>query len=298
MLGSRESVKLPGRWRKSIGRPYAVEWGTNDVSHIGTRVLFLAAALLLATRGAPRAHDFWIEPSQFQPAPGTSVGLRLRVGEHFRGDPVPLDPARVTTFVVATASGTEPIGGRRGAEPAGVALVEKPGIAVVGYRSLPQHVELAAPDFERYLAMEGLEGVIRARAEHGASDAPGREIFSRSVKTLLAVGGDRPTTGHDRVLDLTLELIPERSPYALRVGDELPVVLRYEGKPLAGALVMALHASGETLAQIRSDASGRVRVPLSRSGAWLVKAVHMVPAAAGTDADWESIWASLTFELP
>ena len=57
------------------------------------------------------------------------------------------------------------------------------------------------------------------------------------------------------MLGLTLELIPERSPYALRVGDELPVVLRYEGKPLAGALVMALHTSSETLAQIRSDAS-------------------------------------------
>jgi uncharacterized GH25 family protein len=61
---------------------------------------------------------------------------------------------------------------------------------------------------------------------------------------------------------------------------------------------MALHQSGETLASIRTDAAGRVRVPLSRSGVWLVKAVHMIPAPAGADADWESIWASLTFELP
>jgi hypothetical protein len=29
---------------------------------------------------------------------------------------------------------------------------------------------------------------------------------------------------------------------------------------------------------------------------WLVKAVHMVPAPAGSGADWESIWASLTFK--
>ena len=29
-----------------------------------------------------------------------------------------------------------------------------------------------------------------------------------------------------------------------------------------------------------------------------VKAVHMVPAAAGGSAAWESFWASLTFELP
>jgi hypothetical protein len=30
---------------------------------------------------------------------------------------------------------------------------------------------------------------------------------------------------------------------------------------------------------------------------WMIKAVHMVPAAAGTNADWASYWASLTFEV-
>jgi hypothetical protein len=32
-------------------------------------------------------------------------------------------------------------------------------------------------------------------------------------------------------------------------------------------------------------------------GVWLVKAVHMIPAKPGTNADWESYWASLTFDL-
>ena len=32
-------------------------------------------------------------------------------------------------------------------------------------------------------------------------------------------------------------------------------------------------------------------------GLWLVKAVHMIPAPAGTGAQWTSFWASLTFEL-
>jgi uncharacterized GH25 family protein len=258
----------------------------------------MASLFVLATSGTARAHDFWIEPSEFRPEPGALVTLRLRVGEHFRGDPVPLNPPLVKEFVVATDGGSQPILRRPGAEPAGVVAVPQAGVAVVGYRSLPQRVELPAADFERYLGTEGLEAVIRTRAARGESAAPGREIFSRAAKALLAVGGGRPASGHDRVLGFTLELIPERSPYALRAGDELAVMLRYEGKPLAGALVMALHGSGETLATIRTDAAGRVRVPLSRGGAWLVKAVHMVPAPAGSDADWESIWASLTFELP
>ena len=36
---------------------------------------------------------------------------------------------------------------------------------------------------------------------------------------------------------------------------------------------------------------------LRPGGMWLVKAVHMVPAHAGTNAEWASFWASLTFEL-
>ena len=38
--------------------------------------------------------------------------------------------------------------------------------------------------------------------------------------------------------------------------------------------------------------------PTAVDGVWLVKAVHMVPLPKGQDADWESFWASLTFELP
>jgi hypothetical protein len=30
---------------------------------------------------------------------------------------------------------------------------------------------------------------------------------------------------------------------------------------------------------------------------WLIKAVHMIPAPAGSKAEWASFWASLTFEL-
>jgi uncharacterized GH25 family protein len=48
----------------------------------------------------------------------------------------------------------------------------------------------------------------------------------------------------------------------------------------------------------RTDKAGRVSLALPRGGVWLVKAVHMVPAPADSGADWESLWASLTFETP
>ena len=45
------------------------------------------------------------------------------------------------------------------------------------------------------------------------------------------------------------------------------------------------------------DAKGNVTLRLARSGLWLVKAVHMAAAPPDAGVDWESWWASLTFEL-
>ena len=53
----------------------------------------------------------------------------------------------------------------------------------------------------------------------------------------------------------------------------------------------------EARVSARSDAAGRVQLRLSEAGPWLIKAVHMVPAPAGTERDWDSFWASLTFQL-
>ena len=102
----------------------------------------------------------------------------------------------------------------------------------------------------------------------------------------------------DRPLGFTLELVAERNPYAVRPDQDLPVRLTYENRPLAGALVVAMNRlnPAEKLSA-RTDKDGRVRFKLRPGGMWLIKAVHMVPAPAGTHAEWASFWASLTFEL-
>jgi uncharacterized GH25 family protein len=112
------------------------------------------------------------------------------------------------------------------------------------------------------------------------------------------VGSDAGS-GYDRVLGLRLELIPEKNPYTLAPGQDLPVRLLYGGAPLVGAKVAAVPKDqpSRQVAQ-RTDAQGRVRLRLERPGVWLVKAVHMIAAPAGSGADWESFWASLTFALP
>ena len=254
-------------------------------------VLFFAAAPLLA-------HDFWLEPSTFRPEVGATVGLALRVGEGFRGDPVPRTPGRILRFVLVSPHRETSVEGVPGHDPAGVARISEPGLHIVGYRSNSSIVELDAEKFEQYLKEEGLETIIAARARRGESGKPSREVYSRCAKALLAAG-DAGKTGHDRELGLTLELVPEKNPYTYRSGGPFPVRLRYRDKSLEGALVVALNRGApEKRLSARTDAEGRVSFALARPGAWLVKAVHMVPAPADSGADWESLWASLTFEVP
>jgi uncharacterized GH25 family protein len=269
-------------------------------AHLAAGVLF--AALLPVS--ALSAHDFWIDPSSFHPEPGQRVIVRLRVGQHFRGDPVPRDPSLLQRFsVIAPGGGETPVPGVPGAEPAGFATLTAPGLTLITYASGRSPVSLDGAKFESYLAEEGLETVSAERARKGQSAAPVKEVFSRYAKTFLDVGGagGKSGPGFDRVLGLTLELIPEKAPSSLTAGSELPVRLLYRGKPLAGVLVTALpHDKPDTKVTARTDAAGRARLRLGgtsdRPGEWLVKAVHMIPAPAGAAADWESFWASLTFE--
>jgi uncharacterized GH25 family protein len=258
-------------------------------------------ALLVATFSLAASvfgHDFWIEPSTFRPAVGSTLGVRLVVGQGFRGDALPRNPATIARFVLVTGAGETPVGGRAADEPAGSVRIDQPGLALIAYRSLESSVSLEAEKFEAYLKEEGLEAVIAERAKRGENRKPSRELFSRSAKSLVEAGGSG-SAGYDRILGLTLELVPEKDPYAMKAGDELPVRLLYEGKPLSGALVVALaYDDAEKKIAQRSDRAGRVALRLPKQGVWLIKAVHMVPAAGVANAEWRSIWASLTFELP
>ncbi len=255
----------------------------------------LAGVMALGASSLCGAHDFWIEPSSFRPEVGRHFAVSLKVGEHLVGTPVPFRSSHSVRFVLA-GDHEQPIVGREGATPAAMVRAASEGLHVVAYQSDTTSIQLDAHRFEEYLAHEGLDRVIELRAERGESFEPGRELFSRHVRVLVAVGGPG---GSDRPLGLPIELIAERNPYLLGPGASLPVVLLHEGEPLSNALVVATAARApDKVFSARTDGTGRVEIPLTHPGVWLINTVHMVEAETGSGADWHSLWSSLTFELP
>ena len=261
-----------------------------------------AAALLavagLASMGPARAHDFWIEPSTFHPAAGTTVTIGLRAGQNFVGDPVPRFERGIERFVVRQDGSEQPIVGIENVDPAGFLQARGGSTAVIAYASTGAPIELPAAQFEDYLRQVGLEPIIELRARRGEQAKPGRERFYRYAKALLA--GERTSAAVTRPVGLAYEIVPDTDPTDPAAPQN---ILRgrvlYANKPLAGALVEAyLYSDPSVHFATRSDAGGAFAFTLPRAGVWLIKSVHMARASIFSSADWESFWASLTFELP
>lgn len=251
------------------------------------RGLFLLALLCAVSA---EAHDFWIEPASFRPDAGSLVAIHLRVGENFIGEAVARDSELIERFALVTANGETRVAGREGADSAGIVRIAEPGIVV--YRSRGTVLELTREKFEQFVDMEGLQWIRTERARRGETNAPWRESFSRCAKALIGSGTAALFT---KPVGLRLELIPQANPSP---GKALPVRLAFERRPVRNALVIAINAADPSQRiERRTDAQGRATLPLARGGRWLIKSVHVVRAPAGSRADWESLWASLTFDL-
>lgn len=234
----------------------------------------------------------WLEPSDFRPGPDEPVSVRLFVGHGESAEPVRRDPRRILRLEAMPPppdDSRSPLVGAVGQDPVGYVRPGHPGTWILAYESSPARSELPADRFEAYLAEEGLERVRRLRKERGTEGEPGRELYSRSLKSLVAVGG-RPL--EDREIGLPLELVLES------VGTSVVARVRFRGRPLPGALVeLSELGSDRDIAQ-RADAEGRVRWP-ARPARWRLAVVHSEPVSTTStaEADWRSWFSTLTFEI-
>lgn len=262
-----------------------------------TRSGLVVAALWTSLHGvAALAHDFWMEPETYRAAVGTKVPLRLLVGADFKGDSTVFNAEWFERYVAIGADGEQPVAGSLGDEPAGTITVKGPGLYTVGYFSKKFDVKFDSfTKFKEYLEQEGLERHLVLAQFRAGSGGTIQEIYSRCAKSLIA-GPRAEADTTQRRIGCPLELFPETNPYR---QNDLQLRLLYQDKPLEGALVVAFNKA-DPLAKLkaRTDRDGRVTFKLPRSGTWLVTSVHMIATARFVRADWESFWASLTFELP
>ena len=270
----------------------------------------MAATLISGSAVTLAAHDFWLVPNAFQIAAGDTVVAYGQTSSRF-----PTSESAVATDRVAEAR----LIGPANSTPIRDLSVENkslrlrarpdaPGQYVIAARLNWRSTRESAESFRRYLRLEGApeaaerldrEGLLRGR------DSVTRR-YAKYAKTFVQVGNGAGRTfsiaaGHP------LELIPEKDPASLRVGDTLNLRLVFQGKPVSGAQVHmgAVRWDSRNLAEqpaetakdfhVTADAAGVVRVPIVAGGLWNVRTIHIAQSPAGAGADWDTHWATIVF---
>ena len=205
------------------------------------RLLRAALPVLLAT-GVASAHDFVLLPSTATPAIGVDFDVAMRVAEVFPGEVVPWRTGHVLEFAVTDGRGRTDIESPAlDGDPARARLrLRAAGTAVIALVTDPSYITLEAPEFTAYLKEEGHEAALAARRSARAS-APGRERYTRHVKTILNPAGPNASVALTR-FGLALEIVPEKDLSTLQPGGTLPVRVFFRSGPYANGSLCASDA--------------------------------------------------------
>lgn len=269
-------------------------------SHVVAPII---AGMLLVFASALAAHDLFFRARSYFVDASADVEIMVLNGTFDKSEgPVARDRVRDIS-VVAPAGRTRLDTGAW--HPSGDTTVLRlrtgePGTYVVGASLLPRSLALSADDFNRYLESDGIPDVLEARRRDRELARPARERYSKHVKAILQVG-DRQSGHFDATLGYPAELTPLANPYTMAPGETLMVRATVDGEPVSDQLVLVggRDLKGQVIPEqeSRTDAEGVARIAIDREGQWYVKFIHMVRVDSEPDLDYESKWATLTFEI-
>lgn len=270
----------------------------------------MAGVLALLAAVPARAHDTWLMPQADTPR-GERV-LAVSTGNQFprSENGIPVDSLRGNGCAgLGTAAGTGwPL---RWAADRPDALWLRTTRAVPPQALLDCRVQTRAEAIELEPAKVGLyldearaDAALRARWQQLRDRGlPWRERYSKHARWLgtsepattvqagpLANGGPALGAAPQLELDLALEL-PQ---WPLKRGDRVRGQLLFRGQPLPGHDLELRNDASAIGIWFRTDAEGRVELPLPLAARWMVRGIVLRPAG---EAEWESQFLSVVFDV-
>lgn len=245
------------------------------------------------------AHEFWIEPIEYQVESGGDLIAHFRNGEAFEGITLGFFGMRSQRLDLIAAGETVAIDSRMGNIPALQITAPRDGLVAIVHETTPSSVTYK--DWDKFLSFARHKDFPDIAARHADRALPTsgfKERYTRHVKTLVGVGN---AAGADSLSGMETEFVALANPYTDDLSDGLSVVLYYDGEVRRDAQVEVFEKGPDGQVQIsllRTDANGIVRVPVRPGHTYLLDAVVLRPAPDDIAEVWDTLWASLTFHVP
>lgn len=271
------------------------------------RAPLFALLIGLCSASSVAAHDFWLQPNEFWPRPQVVTPFTLQVGHGAFRQRSPIPLRRIKRFEAVAPDGTAidlrsnlNLGGS--AEDGRFRFLTPGAYVLVLETDDSAQSHLPAIRFNDYLKVEGLTPALEQRERMRRMNKDGSENYGRRAKSIVQVGppGAGSSAQVTRPLGLPLEIVPERNPYAEPRPATLPVVVIYQGRPLAGALVKLTHLEHDAspFEMHLTDHAGRASFTMPKGGTWLLNVIWTRPLPSSRDSDFETIFSSLSFGFP
>lgn len=246
-------------------------------------IITAIALLVLALPVSSPAHLFWLLPEPAVSQSGQPVQVEIGFGHKFPRDEE-LKAERLQFFKVLGPDGKE---------------VPMKELSAVRFEFTPVQAGT-------YLVVAAIKPGFVSRTPEGMKMANKKEApnatncfrFDFAAKTLVNVGPG--PTGFDRLAQTSLEIVPLKSPASLKVGEELPVQVLFQGKPLPEVEVKATHDQWQDPKEMfaikgKTDAQGKYALKIDQPGQWLLVVNHKTPYPDPAEADDNFYLGSLTF---
>jgi uncharacterized GH25 family protein len=263
----------------------------------------LSVALLVGTVSIAAAHDMFVKPATFFVAENSEVLVRVLNGTFS------LSSNSIARLRVQDMSVVSPSGRFRMDTSAWSAAGDTStfrvrtagaGTYVLGASTRPNIIAMSGDTFNLYLKEDGIPDELEARMKAGELNRRVRERYHKHVKALIQVGNAR-TESYATPLGYPAELMPLANPYSLSVGQSLQLRTLVDGKAARNQFVLygGRTPNGGRIEQrsVRSNSEGVATILLRARGTWYVKFINMTRLSTDPNADYESKWATVTFEV-
>ncbi len=257
--------------------------------------LLAAVALAMAASLPAYAHTPYLVPSSFAPRAGQTIAMDASFAETFFIPETAFDDSQ---FTVTGPDGTQaPLASQ-----------------VMKTRTVAEYTLPAGTGTYRLSTGPRLGALFRTWEHNGKRESSrdpavkipaGAKVISdfqslTQADSYITVGN--PDRAALAPRNKGVELVPVTHPSDLYVGEAFEFVVQYDGTPLANQAVEITEAAWSSdrtpqVVNLKSDAAGHVRFPLSAAGTWVALTRHRTAAPAGAPVAEYSNSVTLTFRV-